>query len=60
MHPLGRRIGLPVKPAAGWKAWLHRERWLLLPILGVLLLALLLLLATGGLGGIRALDYAVF
>ena len=42
------------------RALLHRERWLLLPLLGVLLLALALLLATGGLGGIRALDYAVF
>ncbi len=60
VHPLGWGGGLLVKGETKLRALLHRERWLLLPLLGVLLLALALLLATGGLGGIRAVDYAVF
>lgn len=38
----------------------HRQRWFLLPLLGVLLLAGLLLLATTGLSVVAPLVYTLF
>lgn len=40
--------------------FLHRERWFLLPLLGVLLLAGLLLVATSGLSMVGPLVYTLF
>ncbi len=40
--------------------FLHRSRWFLAPLLLVLLLASLLLLATGGLGFFAPFTYAIF
>ena len=40
--------------------FLHRERWFLVPLLGVLLLAGALLLATSGLSMVGPLVYTLF
>ncbi|MCA9572554.1 MAG: hypothetical protein KC656_32160 [Myxococcales bacterium] len=40
--------------------FLHRQRWFLLPLLFVLLLAGLLLLATNGLSMVAPLAYTLF
>lgn len=48
------------QPPSRLRAFLRRERWLLLPLVVVLVLGALLLIATGGLSQGAPLIYAIF